>query len=75
MRQMQYSFTRDYEDFEDLNNPESALYKIFTDPFFKTSEDDTELNIQFLMLFGLLYCQGSNDVKSKVLYDILQDGL
>ena len=33
------------------------------------------MNIQYLMLFGLLYCQGSNEEKSKVFYDVLQDGL
>ncbi len=33
------------------------------------------MSIQYLLLFGLLYCQGSNEEKAKVLYDVLQDGL
>jgi hypothetical protein len=33
------------------------------------------MNIQYLMLFGLLYCSGSNEEKSMVFYDVLQDGL
>ena len=33
------------------------------------------MNIQYLLLLGLIYCQGSNDDKSKVFYDVLQDGL
>jgi hypothetical protein len=67
-------FTRDYEDFEELNNPDSVLYKIFTSQEFRPEESD-EMSIQYLLLFGLLYCQGSNEDKAKVLYDVLQDGL
>ncbi len=33
------------------------------------------MSIQYLLLLGLLYCQGSAIDKAKVLYDVLQDGL
>jgi len=33
------------------------------------------MHIQYLLLFGLLYCTGSNEEKAKVFYDVLQDGL
>mmetsp|Transcript_13870 Transcript_13870/g.10004 ORF Transcript_13870/g.10004 Transcript_13870/m.10004 type:complete len:145 (+) Transcript_13870:441-875(+) len=33
------------------------------------------MSIQYLLLIGLLYCKGSNEEKSRVFYDILQDGL
>lgn len=67
-------FTRDFEDFDDLNNPDSLLFKIFTSSEFKPDGSD-EMSIQYLLLFGLLYCSGSNEDKAKVLYDVLQDGL
>ena len=75
MRQMQFSFTRDYEDFEDLNNPESPLFKIVNSPVFKQNENDEEICIQYLLLLGLLYCKGSFEEKSKTFYDVLQDGM
>ena len=75
IRQLQFAFTRDFEDFDDLNNPDSQLYKIFTSPEFKGEESDEEMSIQYLLLLGLLYCQGTNEEKTKVFYDVLQDGL
>ena len=75
VRQLQFSFTRDYEDFEDLLDTESWLYKLLTGPEFKKNESDEEMSIQFLLLLGILYCQGSNEDKARVFYDILQDGL
>ena len=52
------------------------FYKIITSPvFISDASEGKELSIQYLLLFGLLYCQGTNDDKSKVLYDVLQDGL
>jgi len=53
---MQFVFSRDFEDFDDLNNPDSILYKIMTSAVFKSNPDDEEMNIQYLMLFGILYC-------------------
>ncbi|CDW79357.1 UNKNOWN [Stylonychia lemnae] len=75
VRQMQYVLSKDYEDFDDLFDEQSTLYKIMTSGTFKNDETETEMNVQYLMLFGLLYCQGSNDEKAQVLYDIFQDGL
>ena len=45
IRQMQFAFTRDYEDFEDLNNEDSALYRILTSPEFKNDESGDEMVI------------------------------
>jgi len=46
LKQMQFCFTRDYEDFDDLNNPDSLTYKIFTSPEFKDDESgDSEMRI------------------------------
>jgi hypothetical protein len=42
---------------------------------FKINESDQEMSIQYLLLLGVLYCSGSNEEKSRVFYDILQDGL
>ena len=42
-----------------------------TSKVFKSEEDDEEMNIQYLMLLGILYCQGLAEEKSKALYDIL----
>ena len=49
IRQLQFSFTRDLEDFDDLNNPSSVLYKIFTSNVFKNKPEDEEMSIQFLL--------------------------
>ena len=70
MRQLQYSFIKAYEDFEDLTNPDSLIYKILTTHTFFDQESE-ELNIESLLLFGLLHCQGSTKMKSVVFYDIL----
>eukprot|EP00347_Sterkiella_histriomuscorum_P018693 403344536 len=77
LRQITYVFARDYEDWEDLTNNDSALTKIMTSSCFKLedSENEVEMSIQYLLLFGLLYCQGTPEEKSSCLYDILQDGL
>lgn len=71
IRQLQYVFCRDYEDFDGLTDETSPLYSIMTSDIFKTSPEDEEMNIQYLMLFGILYCKGTNEEKSKALYDIL----
>ena len=56
VRQLQFAFTRDYEDFEDLNNPESTFFRIMTSHEFKQDESDEEMSIQYLLLLGVLYC-------------------
>ena len=56
IRQLQFVFTKTYEDFAPLNDPDSTFYQIITSSAFKTDESDPELNIQYLMLFGILYC-------------------
>lgn len=75
IRQLQFTFARDVEDFESLTNTDSEFYQIITSPVFQSEETEGELSIQYLLLFGLLYCQGTNDDKAKVFYDVLQDGL
>lgn len=45
LRQLQFVFSRDFEDFDDLNNEDSVLYKIMTSAVFKSEETDAEMNI------------------------------
>ena len=71
VRQLQFSFTRDYEDFDDLNNEDSWLFKVFTASEFKQDEAAAEMSIQYLLLIGLLYCKGSSEEKARVFYDVL----
>jgi len=42
---MQYVFSKDYEDFDDLFNEESPIYKILTSSTFKSNEEDSEMNV------------------------------
>ena len=45
VRQLQYIFSKDYEDFDDLFNEESTLFKILTSSTFKNDESESEMNV------------------------------
>ena len=53
-------------------DPDNSFTKIITSDYFKK---DDGISIQSLMLFGIVYCQGTNKEKVEAFYDLLQDGL
>ena len=62
-------------------SPDSSIFQVLTaKPFLapkavrKSAELlDTELDINKVLLFGLLYCKGDHKEKAVAFYDILQD--
>ncbi|CDW86845.1 UNKNOWN [Stylonychia lemnae] len=72
--QLKYSF-KDDKKWADLNDPNSQLLDILTSSYFKDPTNDTEINLQFLLLWGILQCAGDNHLKARVFYDVLQDSL
>ena len=81
IRQLQYVLGKDFDDFVDLADKDSQISKLLTSAPFKPDIADGEdwmsssIDIDRLLLFGLLYCKGTHDVKCLALYDILQDAL
>lgn len=79
--------SKDYDDFLELADPESALSNILTGKIFehvkqKNEEAEEEskeevdhmgqqIDIVKLLLFGLLYCKGTHEVKCDRFWDIL----
>ena len=79
LKQLQFAFARKYSDFADVSDPDSAIFKVLTSsPFLqkgaKTKNveiDETEIQINKLLLLGLLYCKGNHNEKTVAFYDIL----
>ena len=85
VRQLQYVLAKDYDDFVELADPESPLSTILTGELFKPKNKqsdeeskeeldhmDRQIDIVKLLLFGLLYCKGTHEVKCDRFWDILQ---
>ena len=82
IKQLQYVLGKDFDDFVDLTDKDSQISKILTSAPFEpeiaeNAEDwmSSSVDIDRLLLFGLLYCKGSHEVKCLAFYDILQDAL
>ena len=82
IKQLQYVLGKDFDDFVDLTDKDSQISKILSSPPFEPkvaeSEDDwmkSTIDVDRLLLFGLLYCKGDKKVKCLAFYDILQDAL
>ena len=76
------TFMKDLEEYDELADQESLLFKLVTSKFFSgLGEDEVqempaeeiELDIQTVLVFGLLYCKGSIHIKSTVFYRVLQE--
>ena len=77
---MVYVLGKDFDDFAELTDKDSELSRILTSPPFKPEVDDEEwmsssIDIDRLLLFGLLYCKADHNTKCLAFYDILQDAL
>lgn len=81
IRQLQYALGKDFDDFVDLTDKDSQISRILTSPPFQPEIAENEdwmsssVDIDRLLLFGLLYCKGTHQVKCLAFYDILQDAL
>ena len=78
IRQLQYVLGKDFDDFVDLTDKDSFISQILSSPPFKPniaeSEEDwmsSSIDVDRLLLFGLLYCKGDKKVKCLAFYDIL----
>ena len=49
------------------------LYRLFDLQFFKSDEVEGRLDIDKLLMLGILLCNGTTELKCRVFYDILQD--
>lgn len=69
---MRHEFTTDA--WCDLRNEESELVKELNQyPFHEIGSDYEHVDKQALMMSGLLNCAGSDEVKAKIFYNLLQD--
>ena len=74
IEQLQYSF-KNLAHWEDLGDTGSTLYRAMTHVRLRDEKQPSRLNVHKMMLLGLILCPGSNDLKARVLYDVLQDNL
>ena len=74
LKQLRYAF-KDDKIWDDIQNDNSLLVQVLKSDFFEDEENKGEVNLQALLLWGLLLCAGDNQNKSRVFYDILQDSL
>jgi hypothetical protein len=72
--QLKYAF-KDDSKWKDLQNDDSLLVTILKSDFFEDEKNKGEINVQSLLLWGMILCAGDNNMKSRVFYDILQDSL
>ena len=70
MNQLRYAF-KDDAKWVDLQSNDSLLYNIITSDFFEDEKNKGEMNIQALLLWGVLLCNGDDKTRSRVFYDIL----
>lgn len=63
------------KNWSDLKNPHSRLYKFFKHPLLRDEEKPELLNVHRCILLGISLCSGDEHLKSRVLYDVLQDGM
>ena len=69
LRQLCFAF-KDLSSWEDLQNDDSTLVKILKSSHF---EENGEIDISKLLLWGILLCAGDIQEKTRAFYDILQD--
>ena len=58
-----------------MQNDHSILTQLVTSDAFIDEDNKGEINIHFLILWGLLNCNGDVFLKARVFYDVLQDSL
>ena len=74
MRQLRYAF-KDDAPWVDLQDEDSVLFHVFDHPIMKDDEQPDKMNVIKVLILGLLLCEGSDEMKTRVLYDILQDNM
>ena len=74
LRQLQYAFQEE-DSWSCLNDETSVLFRLFNQPELKDDENPERLSVAKLMCVGLMLCGGTNELKSRVLYDVLQDNM
>ena len=74
LQQLRYAFKEDRK-WADIQNEDSLLNQILQSEFFEDEKTQGEINIHSLILWGLMLCPGDNQLKARVLYDVLQDSL
>ena len=72
--QLCFAFERS-QNWSDLKNPRSRLYKLFHHPLLYDEKQPSLLNVHRCILLGLVLCNGEDKLKARVLYDVLQDGM
>ena len=71
---------QDYDDFVELTDKDSQISRLLTSAPFKPEMDEDDwlmssIDIDRLLLLGLLYCKAEHKTKCLAFYDILQDAL
>jgi hypothetical protein len=74
LAQLRYAF-KDDKNWEELKNDDSLLVQVLKSEFFEDEKNPGEINIHSLILWGILLCPGTNQLKARVFYDVLQDAL
>eukprot|EP00347_Sterkiella_histriomuscorum_P004742 403359281 len=74
LAQLQYAF-KDDKKWSDLYDEHSNLVQILKSEYFRDENLHNEINLQALILWGLLLCNGDAALKARVFYDVLQDNL
>ena len=74
MRQLRYAF-KDDAPWVDLQDEDSILFRVFNHPILKDDEKPEKINVIKVLILGLLLCAGCNEMKTRVMYDILQDNM
>ena len=74
LRQLQESFKGDSR-WEDLENEESLLVQCLRSEYLRDDDNKEEINLNALLLLGILLCAGDPKLKVRIFYDILQDNL
>ena len=74
LKQLQYAF-KDNPEWDDLSVKGSVLQRLVTCEEFQDEEYEKEINIHALLIWGLMNCSGDKKMKTRVLYDVLQDAL
>ena len=72
--QLQYAF-EPVKGWLDLQNLNSRISRLFNARLLRDSQRKDRLNVHRVILMGLVQCEGSPDLKARVLYDVLQDDL
>ena len=74
MRQLRYSFQEDAL-WIGLQDESSVLSRLFKEPELRSDEEPEKLDVIKLICLGLMLCGGTDELKARVFYDVLQDNM